>query len=85
MLNPAYLLLDEVTCNMDVYAEQAVTKALLRLMEGRTTVMITHDMRMLEHADHVIVLNRGKIEAEGGTEEVKQSSETLRRLVAVNV
>ncbi len=85
MLNPAYLLLDEVTCNMDVYAEQAVTKALLRLMEGRTTVMITHDMSMLEHADHVIVLNRGKIEAEGGTEEVKQSSETLRRLVAVNV
>lgn len=85
MLNPAYLLLDEVTCNMDVYSEQAVTKALLRLMEGRTTVMITHDMKMLEHADHVIVLNHGRVEAEGSTDEVRRSSETLQRLAAANM
>lgn len=81
MLDPAYLLLDEVTCNMDIYSEKAVTDALLRLMEGRTTVMITHDMKMLERADHVIVLNNGVVEACGPREQVRESSSTLRALI----
>ena len=84
MLDPAYLLLDEVTCNMDVYSERAVTEALLRLMEGRTTVMITHDMKMLERADHVVVLNNGTVEAAGPRKQVEESSSTLRALIRAN-
>lgn len=84
MLDPAYLLLDEATCNMDVISEQSVTNALLRLMEGRTTVMISHDMTMLQKADHVIVLNNGSLEASGTREEVEKESKTLRRLMAAD-
>ena len=69
---------------MDVYSERAVTEALLRLMEGRTTVMITHDMKMLERADHVVVLNNGVVEAAGPREQVKESSSTLRALIQAN-
>lgn len=77
MLDPSYLLLDEATCNMDVYSEKQVTEALLRLMQGRTTVMISHDMKMLDRADHIIVLNNGTVEAEGTKEDVMQHSPIL--------
>ncbi len=85
MLDPAYLLLDEATCNLDVYSEQAVTTALLRLMEGRTTVMISHNMDMLRRADHVVVLNGGVVEASGTREDVQRQSPTLQALVQAAV
>lgn len=84
MLDPAYLLLDEATCNMDIYSEKAVTKALTELMEGRTTVMISHDMKALDNADHIIVLNDGVVEAEGTKDEVEKNSDTLKKLIAAN-
>ncbi len=81
MLDPAYLLLDEATCNLDIYAEMLVTEALVKLMKGRTTLMISHDMKMLERAEHVVVLNQGRVEAEGTREEVQAKSEILRKLI----
>lgn len=82
MLDPAYLLLDEATCNMDVYAEHQVTEALLRLMEGRTTVMISHDMRMLDRADQVVVLGGGTVETALPRDEAIAASPTLKKLIA---
>ena len=82
MLDPAYLLLDEATCNMDVYAEKQVTEALMRLMAGRTTVMISHDMRMLDRADQVVVLGGGTVEAAMPREEAIACSPTLQKLIA---
>lgn len=82
MLDPAYLLLDEATCNMDVFSERSVTDSLLQLMKGRTTVMISHDMDMLRLADHVIVLNGGCVEACGSREEAEKNSYLLRCLIA---
>lgn len=84
MLDPSYLLLDEATCNMDIYSEKSVTEALFKLMDGRTTVMISHDMKMLEKADHVVVINNGTIEAEGTKDEAVKNSPTLQKLIAAN-
>ena len=81
MLDPAYLLLDEATCNLDVVAEQEVTEALLGLMRGRTTVMISHNMEMLRRADHVVVLNNGVVEASGTRDEAEAKSPTLNKLL----
>lgn len=81
MLDPAYLLLDEATCNMDVISEKSVTAALLRLMKGRTTVLISHDMDMLQYCDNVVVLKDGRLEAAGDRETVKAESQTLRSLM----
>lgn len=81
MLDPAYLLLDEATCNLDVVAEQEVTEALLVLMRGRTTVMISHNMEMLRRADHVVVLNNGVVEASGNRDEAEARSPTLNKLL----
>ncbi|MBR0136177.1 MAG: ABC transporter ATP-binding protein [Clostridia bacterium] len=84
MMDPAYLLLDEATCNIDVLSENEVTKALLALMKGRTTVMISHDMGALNKADDIIVINNGTVEASGPKEEVMEKSETLKKLIAAN-
>jgi ABC-type transport system involved in cytochrome bd biosynthesis fused ATPase/permease subunit len=69
---------------MDVYSEQMVTDALFRLMEGRTTVLISHDMKILERADYIVVVNQGSIEAEGTVEAVKKSSPMLQSLLTAN-
>lgn len=73
MMDPAYLLLDEATCNLDVYSEKEVTKALFQLMNKRTTIMISHDKNMIEKANHFVVLNDGNIEICGNYEEVKEN------------
>lgn len=68
------LLLDEATSNLDVVSEAAVTEALNRLMEGRTTVMIAHSFAATRNADHVIVMENGGVEAAGTPEELLKSN-----------
>jgi ATP-binding cassette subfamily B protein AbcA/BmrA len=81
LLDPAYILLDEATCNMDAHSENIVNDTLFNVMKGRTIIMISHDMRMLKRADQVIVLKDGGVEACGPVEEVEKNSETLRKLI----
>jgi len=83
MLDPSYLLLDEATCNMDVYSEREVSQALFRLMEGRTTIMISHDSRMIEKANHFIVLNEGVVEAQGTKDIVLKESPIFQKLLSI--
>lgn len=81
MRNPDYLLLDEATSNLDALSEQQVSAALANLMRGRTTVMIAHSLSAISHADHIIVLNDGHVEAMGTPDEVSASSTVFRAFV----
>jgi subfamily B ATP-binding cassette protein MsbA len=60
------LILDEATSALDTESERLVQEALQRLMQGRTTVVIAHRLSTIEHADRVVVMERGRI-AEQGT------------------
>ena len=60
------LILDEATSALDTESERLVQEALQRLMQGRTTLVIAHRLSTIEHADRVVVMERGKI-AEQGT------------------
>lgn len=62
------LLLDEATSNLDVVSEGLVTDALARLMQNRTTIMIAHSYAATRNTDHVIVMDRGRVEAAGAPE-----------------
>lgn len=78
MRNPDYLLLDEATSNLDAKSEQLVSQALANLMKGRTTVMIAHNYAATRDATHIVVMNDGKVEAEGSPEEMLASNEYYR-------
>jgi len=81
MRNPDYLLLDEATRNLDAQSEQQVSAALANLMQGRTTVMIAHSLSAISHADHILVLKDGHLEAMGTPDEVSASSPVFRAFV----
>ncbi|HRY32765.1 MAG TPA: ABC transporter ATP-binding protein [Bacteroidales bacterium] len=64
--NPPFLILDEATSSLDSESEKQVSLALDQAMSGRTTLVIAHRLSTVMHADHIIVLDQGRI-AESGT------------------
>jgi len=64
--NPRILILDEPMTGLDAENEAKVRQALERLMKGKTTIMITHDLASIADADQVLVLKDGRV-AERGT------------------
>lgn len=67
MLRPApVLLLDEPTAGLDSVAARQVVGPLRRLMSGRTTIMITHDLSLAPEADRILVVDDGRL-VEAGT------------------
>jgi ATP-binding cassette subfamily B protein len=59
------LLLDEATSSLDAASERMVQQALEALEEGRTTLAIAHRLATVQHADRIVVLDRGAIVAQG--------------------
>ena len=63
--NPPVLVLDEATSALDVQTERAVEEALVRLAEGRTTIVIAHRLSTVRAADQIVVLDRGEVVERG--------------------
>lgn len=68
--NPRILILDEATSALDSGSERAIWEALERLMNGRTTFIITHRLSAVREADIILVLDRGRIIDRGTHEEL---------------
>ncbi len=67
---PAILILDEATSSVDTRTEARIQKALLRLMEGRTSFVIAHRLSTIRDADRVIVIDHGGIVEQGTHDEL---------------
>ncbi len=61
LADPRILILDEATSSVDTRTEARIQKALLRLMEGRTSFVIAHRLSTIHDADEVLVINEGGI------------------------
>ena len=55
------LVLDEATANIDSYTEMLIQKALVKLLEGRTGLVIAHRLATIRNADRIIVLHKGEV------------------------
>ncbi|MBU2578028.1 ABC transporter ATP-binding protein/permease, partial [Patescibacteria group bacterium] len=66
--DPAILLLDEATANVDSFSEYILQQALKTLMKDRTAIIIAHRLSTIRDADRIVVLNKGRI-VEGGDHE----------------
>ncbi len=73
LAEPAILILDEATSSVDTRTEIRIQKALLRLMEGRTSFVIAHRLSTIRDADRVIVINNGEIVEEGNHQQLIES------------
>jgi subfamily B ATP-binding cassette protein MsbA len=63
--NAPILILDEATSALDSESERLIQDALKRLMRDRTVIVIAHRLSTVEHADHIVVLDRGVIVEQG--------------------
>lgn len=72
--DPEIVLLDEPTTSLDAASEESVMHSIFELFEDRTIIMISHNIRLLERMDRIIVLDKGVIAAEGSYEELRNSS-----------
>ena len=75
------ILLDEATASLDVENESAVQDALSRLLQGRTVLVIAHRMRTVAGADHIVVLENGRVAQQGTPEELMEQGGLYRRMV----
>lgn len=65
LANPRILILDEATASVDTLTEALIQDALVRLLQGRTTLIIAHRLSTVQHADRIYVLEGGRIVEQG--------------------
>ena len=68
--DPAILILDEATANIDTESEQWIQEAVSRLMKGRTSIMVAHRLSTIRDADLIVVLDQGRIVEQGSHDEL---------------
>ena len=80
LTDPRILILDDSTSAIDSATEDEIQKAIKRVLEGRTTLLITHRLSQIRWADHVLVLERGSLIDQGSHEELLARCESYRRI-----
>ncbi len=80
LTDPRILVLDDATSAIDSATEDRIQTAISRVLQGRTTLLITHRLSQIRRADLVLVLDQGHITAQGNHEELMATSPLYRRL-----
>lgn len=81
--NPQVLILDEATSALDYKSENLVQKALSKLMQNRTTIIITHRLSTALKTDKIIVINCGKVEEVGTHDSLMSKDGLYAKLVKI--
>jgi len=79
--NPPILILDEATSSLDTTSERIVQDAINSLMKNRTCIVIAHRLSTVQHADEIVVLEKGKVIERGTHVELMGRNGAYRKLV----
>jgi ATP-binding cassette, subfamily B, bacterial len=82
LTNPKILILDDSTSAIDSATEDKIQRAIWAAAEGRTTVLITHRLSQIRWADHIVVIKKGHVVAQGKHENLLETSDAYRRIFA---
>ncbi len=82
LTSPSVLVLDDSTSAIDSATEDAIQQAIRRILEGRTTLLITHRLSQIRWADRVLLLRKGELVAQGTHDELLRQSSLYRRIFA---
>ncbi len=80
LTDPRILILDDSTSAIDSATEDEIQKAIRRVLDGRTTLLITHRISQIRWADSILLIRSGKLIDQGTHEELLERSETYRRI-----
>lgn len=83
--NAPILILDEATSALDTESEQHVQMALTELMKGRTSIVIAHRLSTVQHADRILVLDKGQIMEEGTHKNLLEKGEMYAKLIEMQL
>lgn len=83
LVDPALLLLDEATSNLDAESERRVQQAIDELRAGRSMIIIAHRLATIRKADRILLLDKGRLAAEGTHEQLLQNSELYAHLASL--
>jgi len=82
LADPCVLILDDATSSVDPTKEHEIRTALREVMDGRTTLIIAHRPATIALADRVVLLDRGRVIAEGSHDELLATSARYREILA---
>lgn len=80
LTDPRILILDDATSSVDSETEHLIQLALDRVMQGRTTFVIAHRLSTVHSADQILVLDKGRIAAQGTHQELSRTSSLYNRI-----
>ena len=80
--NPAIVILAAATSAFGATSERLVLEALERLLSGRTSLVIAHRIATIRNADHIVLVDGGRVAGEGDHASLLRSSETYRSYCA---
>lgn len=79
--NPPIMLLDEATSALDTESEKLVQDALNNLMQNRTSIVIAHRLSTIQHADNIVVIDKGMVVETGNHSELMLRNGLYNRLI----
>ncbi len=85
LANPRILILDEATSNLDTESERLIQQSLESLLRGRTSFVIAHRLSTILHADRILLVEDGRIAAQGTHEQLLESSPRYRHMVQLQL
>ncbi|RZL61613.1 MAG: ABC transporter ATP-binding protein, partial [Pedobacter sp.] len=81
LANPPIMLLDEATSALDTESEKLVQDALNNLMKNRTSIVIAHRLSTIQHADKIVVIDKGEVTETGSHQELMSQNGLYKRLI----